>query len=76
MTETRVALLQHEYATRYEGNEKEYHGNDYVCDWLHVDSKLVADRAGRDEELTRRTYEYVLPDMQNEVAILIEQVLA
>jgi integrase len=109
---TIVNLLRHEYATRYEGTEKEYHGDDYICAWpdgrpiapdyitheyekmelpitfhgcrhshdtllfrLHVDTKLVADRTGRDEDLTRRTYEHVIPDMQDEVAMLIEQTL-
>ena len=109
---TLVNLLKHEYATRYEGTENDYHGDDYVCAWpdgrpialdyitheyekknlpitfhgcrhshdtllfrLHVDTKLVANRAGRDEDLTRRTYEHVIPDMQDEVAMLIDRTL-
>jgi integrase len=109
---TILALLQHEYATRYEGSEDEDHGEDYVCiinghkiapdylthrfaklaksnitfhgcrhshdTWLlrhKVDPKLVADRAGRGVGLTQRLYEHVLPDMQDEVAMLIERTL-
>ena len=30
---TLVDLLRHEYATRYEGTENDYHGDDYVCAW-------------------------------------------
>jgi integrase len=40
-----------------------------------VDPRLVADRAGRDVKLTQELYEHVLPDMQDEVAMLIERTL-
>ncbi len=51
------------------------HSHDTLLFRHHVDTKLVADRAGRDEDLTRKTYEHVLPDMQDEVAQLLEEVL-
>jgi integrase len=109
---TIIALLQHEYATRYEGSEDDDHGTDFICtinghaiapDYLthrfsklaktditfhgcrhthdtmllrkKVDARIVADIAGRDVVLTQRLYEHVLPDMQDEVAELLEQEL-
>ena len=51
------------------------HSHDTLLFRHHVDTKLVADRAGRDEGLTRRTYEHVIPDMQEEIAQLIEDIL-
>lgn|GEM_PF-2668775 len=107
-----LAILKHEYLTRYPGDSLGLHGDDYICAWeegrpldpryvsgafeklglpvtFHglrhshdtmlfrhkVDSKLVADRAGRDEALTQEIYEHVLPDQQDQVAKLIEKIL-
>jgi integrase len=51
------------------------HSHDTLLLRNKVDPRLVADRAGRDVRLTQALYEHVLPDMQDEVAILIERTL-
>ncbi len=51
------------------------HSHDTMLFRHNVDSKLVADRAGRDEALTQEIYEHVLPDQQDQVAKLIEKIL-
>jgi len=107
-----LAVLKHEYLTRYEGNPIGLHGDDYICAWddgrpfdpqyishkfsklgipptfhglrhshdtmlfkHNVDPNLVADRAGRDVTLTQKIYEHVLPDQQDGIAQLIENIL-
>jgi integrase len=51
------------------------HSHDTLLFRYKVDPKLVADRSGRDETLTIKLYEHVLPDMQEEVAELLERIL-
>jgi integrase len=48
------------------------HSHDSLLARLGVRNKLIADRAGRDEALTEKTYTHLQPDQQDEVAQLIE----
>jgi integrase len=50
------------------------HSHDTMLFRHKVDSKLVADRSGRDEALTQEIYEHVLPDQQDQVAKLIDKI--
>ena len=51
------------------------HSHDTLLARLGVRNKVIADRAGRDEALTEKTYTHVQPDQQDEVAVLIENEL-
>jgi integrase len=49
------------------------HSHDSLLARLGVRNKLIADRAGRDEVLTEKTYTHLQPDQQDEVSLIIEK---
>jgi integrase len=49
------------------------HSHDSLLFNSKIDSKRVADRAGRDVVLTEKTYEHLLPDDQDELADVVEE---
>jgi integrase len=51
------------------------HSHDSMLARKGVKNKLIADRAGRDEVLTEKTYIHLQPDQQDEVALVVEDAL-
>ena len=51
------------------------HSHDSLLFNNNVDSKRVADRSGRDVVLTEKIYEHILPDRQDELAEVIQNIL-